>query len=384
MTKSRLTTAVGAPLDRSFSLRVAGDLGQMLEASGVVDQFMATDQMGSMWPMHLWTPENTAIAETMTDPDSFHDAFQVAGFAAAATRELGVAITADSIRRGPAELMQTMLSLATATEKPATLLVGAGEVKNTKPLGYKRSQGIARLEDLFEIVDRLWKADRPFDFDGNVTTLRQAWVGGIKPKKPQFFALGGGPRLIDVATKYADGFVAAVPCTVPNPEVWGAKVKDMKQKIEQGGRDPEAFEFGVMAITLLHEDPEAINRAIKNPLVRWLAATSGRMDMSDWEREGIETVRPPGWHYALKHTPTQMGIEEIESVMNAVPDEMVRKGYITGSPADVSKQLEPYIDAGATWLTFFDVMPLDLSLEESVSAAARSIEVCRLAKEYVA
>lgn len=383
MTKSRLTTAVGAPLDRSFSLRVAGQLGQALEESGVVDQFMATDQVTSMFPMHLWRPENTPIASAMADPDSFHDAFQVAGFAAAATKNLGVAVTADAIRRGPGELMQTMLSLATAVEKPATLLVGAGEVKNTKPLGYKRNQGLARLTDFFEITQRLWESDRPIDFDGQAQTLRQAWVGGIKPKKPQFFALGGGPKLIDLACRYADGFVAAVPCTVPDPDTWAKKVIDMKERVERNGRDPEAFEFGLMAITLLHEDQDAIERAIRNPLVRWLAAASGRMDMSDWAREGVQTVRPEGWHYALRHTPTQMSVEEIETTLSGVSDDMARKGYMVGGPAEIAKEFEPYIEAGATWITFFDVMPLSLSLEESMGSIPRSIEVCRLAKEFV-
>jgi phthiodiolone/phenolphthiodiolone dimycocerosates ketoreductase len=208
-------------------------------------------------------------------------------------------------------------------------------------------------------------------------------VGGIKPKKPQFFALGGGPKLIDVACKYADGFVAAVPCTVPDPDTWAKKVTDMKEKIERNGRDPEAFEFGLMGITLLHEDPDAIEKAIQNPLVRWLAAASGRMDMSDWAREGVKTVRPEGWHYALRHTPTQMSVEKIETTLRGVSDDMVRKGYMVGSPESVAKEFEPYIEAGATWITFFDVMPLALSLEESMGSIPRSIEVCRLAKDFV-
>src|SRR5262245_41730758 len=126
MATKPVETAVGFYADRTFSPRVAGDFAQTLEASGVVDMFQAWDQLISWWPNSMWTPENTAWTSLMQDCDSFADAFQLCAFAAAATTRLGVSTTTDAIRRGPAELLQTMLTLASATDGRAVFQFGAG------------------------------------------------------------------------------------------------------------------------------------------------------------------------------------------------------------------------------------------------------------------
>jgi phthiodiolone/phenolphthiodiolone dimycocerosates ketoreductase len=373
--------AVPFQLDRTINPKMAMQFAQTLEASGVVDDFMAWDQVQGWWPRSLYTPEHTPIAEVIKDPDSFHDAFLLAGFGAAATSNLGLVVTTDDIRRGPGELLMSMLTLAGATEGRAVLMLGAGEAKQVRPLGYRRSEGLTRMEDFFKARELFLHSDGPFDFDGHHWKMRSAWLGSTRPHLPQVWAMGGGPQLVDLATRYADGFTTVVPMVFPRVEEWAAQVKSMKEQIERHGRDPEAFNFGVWVVGLLHEDPDRIDAALDNALIRFLAAVFGRLNQADWAREGIEPVFPPDWHYALKFIPTEVTRAQADDIVARTSREMTARSYVTGDPKMVAEQIAPFVEAGATHVAFLDLMQLLVPLDEAFAAVSRSLEFCRLLKQ---
>lgn len=66
-------------------------------------------------------------------------AFALAVYVYASTPGMNPTLLTDSIRNGPAQLVHSMLTLAKITEGRATSLVGAGEVKQCNPFGWKRS-----------------------------------------------------------------------------------------------------------------------------------------------------------------------------------------------------------------------------------------------------
>src|SRR5439155_397496 len=104
-----------------------------LEANGV-DYFWTYDQLTFITPRSLWTPETTPLANDMVDLDSFYDPWVACAIASAATSNLGTLIGGtDATRRGPAELLQSMLSLADLTKGNSILCVGAGEMKQITP-----------------------------------------------------------------------------------------------------------------------------------------------------------------------------------------------------------------------------------------------------------
>src|SRR5581483_10817541 len=124
------------------------------------------------WPRALWRPENSPWADLMPDPDSFHDAFVLGAIAAGATERIGLALSTDSIRRGPVELLQAMLTLSQAVDGRAIFMIGAGEAKQIRPFGFNRAEGLDRMRELFKIVGILLSADRPIDYEGQFTALR--------------------------------------------------------------------------------------------------------------------------------------------------------------------------------------------------------------------
>lgn len=375
---AQVETMVPVPVDRT-SVHLTAQSARALEESGVVDYFQAWDQLIGFWPPSLWRPEHTVFANVVNDCDSFADAFVLAAFAAATTR-LGVAVSTDAIRRGPAELMQTMLTLAAATEGRAVLMLGAGELKQAKPFGYRRAEGLDRLEDLLRIFPLLWECDEPIDFDGNIWKLRKAWVGTARPHRPKIWGMGAGPRFIKVVTRYADGISTGVPCSFSSPEQWADAVTHIKQELERHGRDPDKFAFSVWVLVLLHEDPEVIEKAYDNALVRFLAAVAGRINQADWEREGVDPVFPRDWHYALKLLPHQMSRKEVDVIIPKVSREMLVKSYFAGTPREVASTVEAYVEAGATHVSMVDMLPPALSLEDAHLALGRAIEFCRFLK----
>jgi len=378
---TEVQTMIGSFLDRHFSPRMAGDMAKAFEASGVVDYYQGWDQLVAWWPNALWRPDVTPLAQVMKNCDSLADAFTMATIAVAATHNLGVASTTDSIRRGPAELMQTMMTLAHATEGKAIFQIGAGELKQTKPFGYKRSEGLARMEDMLKLFKLLWEAEAPFDFEGNFWNYKQAWIGTTRPYRPQVWAMGGGPKLYDLAVKYADGIQSIAPFVFPTPESWAEHVRWMKQELERNGRDPEQFGFGMWFMVLAHEDRDLIERAMENPLNKWMSAVFGRLNQRDWAKEGIQSVFPPDWHYSLKLLPHEWSRDQVEGVVNQVPREMVEKSFVIGTPDEVAAHVRAYADAGATHVMMLDWVSTTQPPEEAQEALGRTIEMCRLVKK---
>jgi hypothetical protein len=89
------------------------------------------------------------------------------------------------------------------TEGRATFHFGVGDVKQCKPFGHKRFEGLTRLEDLCQIFPALWEADGPIDFEGNNWKLSDAYLGAERPYRPKVWVVGGGAKLIDIATSYS-------------------------------------------------------------------------------------------------------------------------------------------------------------------------------------
>lgn len=377
---STVATALPVMLDRHFSPKMAVQIGQTYEQSGVVDFAYTWDQLLGWWPASLWNRDNTPCADVIKDPDSFADAFILAALATSATTRLGLAVSTDAIRRGPAELTQTMMTLAAATEGEAVLLLGAGEAKQARPFGYRRAEGLARLEDQLRIYRRFLDADGPFDFAGNHWNLKNAWLGGAMPRRPKVWAMGGGQKLVDLAVQHADGFFTVAPDAYPTAEQFGEQVATIKQALERAGRDPETFDFAICFQALIHDDAEVVERSLDNPLVQWVAAVFGRLNQADWLEVGVEPVFPPDWHYAVKYVPTEWSPEEVAAINAKVSRDMVTKGWLCGTPKEAVAEIQGYVDAGATWVAPCDFLPMLGPLEEAPSAMERSFRICQALK----
>ena len=369
-------TAVNYWPSRFAPPQAGAEVAQALEASGVVDWFQTWDQLVSFMPQGLWREDVTPMARYASDCDSYYNAAMVALLAANATEKLGITTTMDAVRLGPAEMLQQMVTLAAATEGRVALQLGAGELKQCKPFGYKRSQGLSRMEDMYAIWDKMLSTDGLISHEGKHWTFDETWIGAHWPKRPEFWALGGGPRLIEMATRYADGFMSMVPSAFKSPDEWGTQVAEIRKGLEEKDRDPDDYMYGFWAFTLIYENDEQRQRLFDNDLIKWMTAVFGRLHHGDWAEEGIDLIFPEDWHYAMKLLPQSMSRTEVDEVVAKVTPEMIEKSWIIGTPAEVAEQHRPWIEAGANYIAPSDLAPAVFEPEEQEAVLARTVEFC--------
>lgn len=367
-------TAIPYGNNRNLPTSQIGPFAETMAQSGVVDAFWAWDELTSWFPKHLWTPEHTGFADVLP-LHSTNDPFLLAAMAMQAQPSLGVHLSTDAVRARPAELVRTMMTIASASQRRPVLAIGAGELRQAKPFGYSRKEGLGRLEDILKLSRLLWERDEPFDFEGNFWTLRKACLGSVRPeRRPEFWALGGGPKLLELAAQYADGFEINAPVGTLDPEHWAGQVKNMKDRVEAHGRDPEKFGFGVWFATFMHDDPDVLDRAFNNPLMKFFAPIFGRSSQSAWRREGLEPVMPLDYNYAVKFNPFELTEDEAQAIVDRVPAKMVEKALHVGTPKECANVARSYVESGATFVGLVDVLPLVLGPAEADAAGGRALE----------
>jgi phthiodiolone/phenolphthiodiolone dimycocerosates ketoreductase len=368
---------------RSISPKAVGPFVQQIEASGVVDHFWMWDVVAGWFPPPVWTTDFTPLA-ALGDFDSVYDAFVTLGLAAASTDKLGMLLGGtNSLRHGPAELMQMSMTLADATEGGMICCIGAGEAYNTTPFGYSRKLSVSRLEDELRILRLLWECEGPIDYDGRVIKFDQAYIGTVRGRRPEFWGMGTGPRLQRITAQYGDGWMTNSTNAWTTPELFAEKVKETRTIVEQNGRDPDAFRFGLTPVLLLHEDPDVIDRVHDNPVIRYFSALFGRLDNADWAKEGIESPFPPDYKYSLEYLPMKWTKSDVMKILDRTPRVVSEKSWLSGSPKEVAAKLQEYVEAGADLICPYDFLPAGLSdLSEAPASFERQLELCRLLKSY--
>jgi phthiodiolone/phenolphthiodiolone dimycocerosates ketoreductase len=376
-----LRTGVGLWASRHVTPKIGAQFAQTMKETGSVDQMVVWDQMMNWFPQALWEPENAPMAAAFADVDSISDPFTATAFALSAVDDVGFAICCDALRREPAEMAQALLTLAQATEGQGSLFLGAGEARHIVPFGRNRSLGLKRLEDALQVMRKLLKEREPVNHDGKVWQMADAFIGnGGKDKNPEVITMGGGPRLIDASLRYADGWSAGAPFVYADPEKFAEVVEGHKKKLDELGRRDDDFSFGLHHIVFICENKDDFERHVDNPLVKWYAATGGRINQNDWDFEGIEPVMPRDWHYAFDMLPGSMSKEEILEITDQVSPEMVRKTFFYGTPEEVAAEIRPFVEAGADRHLIADVSALIVETDP-VGAIKQLGEICRLVKE---
>jgi phthiodiolone/phenolphthiodiolone dimycocerosates ketoreductase len=367
--------------DRHLPISVFADQAKALAASGVVDGVLIADQLVNFIPKQLWKPEYTPIASVLKDPDSHSDAFALGAYLAAIAPQLHISLSTDAVRRGPSEVIQYLHTLANMTQGRVCLQIGGGEVKQTKPYGYNRAQGVNRLGDFMKVYRAMLEAKgEPIDYEGKYWKFEKATLGSAMNYQAEIWGLGGGPKLLDHVTSYADGIGTTCPPVYGTPAEYAKARTEILRMVKDKGRDPSKFRIGVWFAVMLCDDESQLERLLNNPLTKWLAGVMGRVNPEDWKAVGLESPVPADWNYFQHFLPHETPDAFVEHVVAHTTPEHARKGWMIGSPQQVADQIQGFIDVGADWVCPMDYLPLLLPPEEAGAAFARSIELCRLIK----
>jgi len=201
------------------------------------------------------------------------------------------------------------------------------------------AERFALLEETLGYLDALFGPE-PASFEGERFALREAFnhpPPAQEPRPPILVGGKGGPRLLRLAARYADGGNASWRWT---PEAYAERAVAAREACERAGRDPATLRLSLGLYTVVGEDDADLAR-------RW---------------EAIRETLPTG-------------------VADAVGLETLRSEGLAGTPDRVLERLGAFAELGVSelvvspapvWFAMPDPSMLDL-LAEAVLPAARAL-----------
>jgi phthiodiolone/phenolphthiodiolone dimycocerosates ketoreductase len=307
------------------------------------------------FPHDVWTPDLVPQAATQASPHVWFDPFPVIAAAAGATREmrLGVGVT-DVVRRHPALLAQTALTLDHISEGRFILGVGTGEALNLAPIGIANRRPLARLEEALRVMRLLFSTHEPVDFDGDFYRLR-GMAMGLRPfgaAPPPIWVAAHRPRGLALAGRMADGWLPLAT----DPDAYAAMLAAVRAAAAGEGRDDDAVTPGLYARVVLAERSEdAVEILDRSLLMRFIALTR---PAEAFEARGAVHPLGAGAFGLTTFLPTEHDRASALALAERVPAEVVRDSVLHGTPDDVADQVERFVAAGARHVQLTNMTPL--------------------------
>jgi phthiodiolone/phenolphthiodiolone dimycocerosates ketoreductase len=300
------------------------------------------DHMVSFWPDSIWTPEFTDLATVSPSPHRHLDAMAVVGAAAALTKNLPLAThVVDTVRRHPAMLAQTALTLDHLSKGRFILGLGSGETENTVPYGFDFKKPVSRFEEALKVIKLLWESDGFVDFEGQFYSLHHARMDTelYDGKCPPIWIGSSGPRMLEITGRYADGWWPAGAWT---PEIYAEKLKVVRDSADRAGRDPMAITAAMNILCLIGDEGE-LEEMLRSPMVKAIAIMLTAQEMRHF---GHEHPLGPDWRGYQDIDPAVLTRERVIQFCNDFDPRALRDIIPMGTPKQVAQKLRGFVDAG--------------------------------------
>lgn len=317
--------------------------------SGRYHSVWLPDHMVSFWPDTIWTPEFTDLATISHSPHRHLDAMVVAGAAAVLSKNVPIATSViDTVRRHPAMIAQAALTVDHLSKGRFILGIGSGETENTVPYGFDFHKPVSRFEEALHVITMLWQSEGEVNFEGQFFKLESARLDTdlYEGKPPRIWVGCSGPRMLDIAGRYADGWW---PSGVWSPEDYAAKLKVLRNSAERAGRDPAAIVPANIQMCLLGDEDE-VEEMMAQPLVKSILLM---LSAEELRRHGHEHPLGPKWRGYQDINPGILTREKILDFCAKVDKQAIRDLIPVGTPKQVAKTFKGFCDAG---LRVFKVM----------------------------
>ncbi len=337
--------------------------------SGRYHSIWLPDHLVSFWPDSIWTPEFTDLATVSPSPHRHLDGLAVASAAAALTTKVPlVSAVVDTVRRHPAMLAQTALTIDHIARGRFVLGLGSGESENTLPYGFDFARPVARFEEALRVIRLLWDSDGPVDFDGQFYSLHHARLD-TEPyagRLPPIWIGASGPRMLDIAGRYADGWWPAGAWT---PEHYGEMLSTVRTSAERAGRDPMAITPCFMQVCLIGENEAALAEILRAPLVKAFLLQVSAETLRGF---GFEHPMGPQWRGFQDIDPAVLTRDRIVEFVAATQPEMLLAVVPHGTPKEVAATIKTFVDAGLRVPKILDYSAM-AGLSHAASSAANVV-----------
>jgi phthiodiolone/phenolphthiodiolone dimycocerosates ketoreductase len=311
--------------------------------SGRYHSVWLPDHMVSFWPDALWAPEFTDLATVSPSPHRHLDGMAVAAAAAVLTSQVPLATgVVDTVRRHPALLAQSALTIDHLSRGRFILGLGSGETENIVPYGFDFATPVSRFEEALKVIRLLWDSDGPVDFGGRFYRLEHARLdtelyGG---RCPQIWIGASGPRMLEIVGRLADGWW---PAGAWSADHYAEMLGTVRKSAERAGRDPLAITPCFVQVCLIGEDDAAIERIVRAPLV---ASFLLQVSAEVLRRFGFDHPMGDDWGGFHDINPATMTRERILDFLGRVDPEAILAVVPHGTPTEVARVIKSYVDAG--------------------------------------
>lgn len=314
------------------------------------------DHLLHWFPLSVWTPDLVPQAAAgQRSPHIWFDPVPVVAAAAAATREirLGIGVT-DVVRRHPASLAQTALTLDHLTGGRFLLGVGAGEALNLEPYGVPNPRPLSRLEEGLEVMRLLMESPEPVDYAGEHFRLNGGMLG-LRPlgdRPPPLWVAAHRPRGLAVVGRRADGWLPLAT----DPDEYAGMLAAVRSAAAAAGRPETAVTAGLYARVLVAETREAAEAAIDGSLLMRFIALTRPAEV--FAARGATHPLGEDAFGLTTFLPTRYGRAEALALADAVPAQVVRDTVVYGTPDEVAATLSAFVQRGARHVQLTNMTPL--------------------------
>ncbi|MCY4425657.1 MAG: LLM class flavin-dependent oxidoreductase [Halieaceae bacterium] len=300
------------------------------------------DHMVSFWPDSIWTPEFTDLATVTPSPHRHLDGLAMAAAAAVLTRNVPIAsCVVDTVRRHPASLAQTALTISHLSRGRFILGLGSGETENTVPYGFDFAKPVSRFEETLKVIRLLWDSDGPVEFNGQFYQLQHARLDteAYEGQQPEIWVGCSGPRMLEITGRYADGWW---PAGAYSPEDYAEKLQRIRDSAERAGRDPMAITTAFIITCLIGDDDE-LAEILQAPLIK---AFLLQVPAQILQERGFQHPMGENWRGIQDINPGVLTRDRIVAMLDRVEPGAILSVVPHGAPKQIAKIIKPYCDAG--------------------------------------
>ncbi len=240
----------------------------------------------------------------------------------------------------PMKMANLLLTLNEISQGRAHIAVGGGG-GTIEAMGIKPVRMVRAVRECLEVL-RLANSGKPASYKGELFSMSWFDTSWAKARPPALMAAAGGPQMLKMAARFADGIMTSD--FTPVRLRWAREIID--PILEAAGREPAAFPVINFWAWHVKESREDAQREAR----KYLMARG-----TIWEPYINDVVSPEEAAIVAKHYPAFVRAYRKSSDIKGMPDEIITKilerGVAASAIADIDREIEKLReqrDAGAT------------------------------------
>jgi phthiodiolone/phenolphthiodiolone dimycocerosates ketoreductase len=226
--------------------------------------------------------------------------------------------------------------------------------ENNEPYGVEWTRPVAQFEEAVAVIRALWESEgAPVSRDGTWWPLRNALfdVPTYKGTRPPIWIAAQGPRMLDIAGRYGDGWLPMLSFSAPSdgwapletPKGYGERLHAVRSAAADAGRDPAAITASGWFFVITGPTAGVVDDLLATPVARLLALG---LPADAWAKFGAAHPLGPGFTGGQDLLPHLIDEETALAYAERVPDGLLAAALFAGTPKELAERFAEYTDQG--------------------------------------